>query len=510
MSVKQKFALTFDIKACFQFMRTSILTLKHGKCRTPMFMPVGTQAAIKGLTSQQLKQLDVDLMLCNTYFMNLRPGPDVVSHLGGLHGLMNWDGCILTDSGGFQMVSLLDLSEITEEGVKFKSPIDGQITLLTPEESIQIQNKLGADIIMALDDVVPSTLTGPRVIEAQERTIRWLDRCYSAHTRPLEQNLFAIVQGALDLDLRRKCVEEFIKRDDHIPGYAIGGLSGGEEKDQFWRVVHACAQMLPPNKPRYCMGVGYPVDVIICSVLGVDMFDCVYPCRTARFGTALADVPGGVVQLRSNLFNHDVGPIDKNCDCFVCKGFSRARLHQVAGRDTGNELITYHNIAYMMNLTRRFRTALLDTSVVSSTVTTVERSSSSSNDSPTFVKVSNPIVSFVVFFMRTIFPRKIDVPEWVQNSLLAGHVCDLLAEYPEDGSVLVDDSVFLTLLNGEFSGRSIKSPYHVEKDKRNIHGVSKKMGKGGEKNQNPIKRKLPTVKKKKGKEDEDIDDEDIL
>ncbi|KAK2956720.1 putative Queuine tRNA-ribosyltransferase catalytic subunit 1 [Blattamonas nauphoetae] len=438
-------ALRFETHETWNYARRSTLTLPHGPCRTPMFMPVGTQGAMKGITSAQMVELDVDLMLSNTYWMNFRPGPDVVKELGGLHGLMSWPKNILTDSGGFQMVSLLDLSTVTEEGVTFKSPVNGEMTLLTPEESISIQNRLGADIIMALDDVIPSVTTGPRVLEAQERTIRWLDRCYAAHSRPHDQNLFAIVQGGLDLDLRRKCVDAFLQRDDHIPGYAIGGLSGGEEKDIFWRVVANTCAMLPPGKPRYVMGVGYPVDIVVCVAVGADMFDCVYPCRTARFGTALADVPGGVVQLRSDKFTNDQTVIDKNCKCFICKGgMTRSRLHQVACQEGGGELITYHNIAYMMNLTARLRAAI----------------------------TNGTFPQFVISFMKTIFPRRVDVPDWICNALAYAKISSNLLEehYPANEQLVIDDSVFMTMVKEAGSGH-IKSPYHV-KD-RNIHGFQK-------------------------------------
>ncbi|EKX51466.1 hypothetical protein GUITHDRAFT_85003 [Guillardia theta CCMP2712] len=251
-------------------------------------MPVGTMAAVKGLTVDELEALDVPIILGNTYHLALRPGTELLDELGGLHDFMGWRRSILTDSGGFQMVSLLKLANITEEGVTFQSPSDGSQMLLTPEKSIQLQNEIGADIIMALDDVVSSTTPDPeRVQEAMHRTLRWIDRCIAAHKKPDKQNLFGIVQGGLDLDLRATCCHELIKRN--LPGYAIGGLSGGEAKDEFWKVVLCCTKLLPPNKPRYCMGVGYPIDLVVCVALGVDMFDCVYPARTARFGVALTD-----------------------------------------------------------------------------------------------------------------------------------------------------------------------------------------------------------------------------
>ncbi|XP_020612439.1 queuine tRNA-ribosyltransferase catalytic subunit 1-like isoform X2 [Orbicella faveolata] len=262
--------------------RTAILTLPHYKVETPVFMPVGTQGTMKGLTSKQLTELDCQIILGNTYHLGMRPGTEILEKAGGLHGFMNWKRALLTDSGGFQMVSLLKLAEITEEGVKFQSPHDGQEMLLTPEKSTEIQNSIGADIIMQLDDVVSSTTTGPRVEEAMLRSIRWLDRCIAAHARPTEQNLFAIIQGGLDPELRKTCVKEMVKRN--TPGIAIGGLSGGEEKSLFCKTVTLCTDLLPKSKPRYLMGVGYAVDLVVCCALGVDMFDCVYPTRTAVSG----------------------------------------------------------------------------------------------------------------------------------------------------------------------------------------------------------------------------------
>ncbi|KJE93636.1 queuine tRNA-ribosyltransferase [Capsaspora owczarzaki ATCC 30864] len=259
--------------------RVSRLVLPHSTVDTPVFMPVGTQGTMKGLTSEQVESLGCQLILGNTYHLGTRPGPALLQQLGGLHKFMNWNRSLLTDSGGFQMVSLLALAEITEEGVRFQSPHDGSMLMLTPEKSMELQNVIGADIMMQLDDVVSSLISGPRVVEAMHRSIRWLDRCIEAHSAPHKQSLFAIIQGGLDNNLRTQCVAEMVKRD--LPGYAIGGLSGGEQKDPFWRVVDHCTNLLPENKPRYLMGVGYAVDLVVCSALGVDMFDCVFPTRTA-------------------------------------------------------------------------------------------------------------------------------------------------------------------------------------------------------------------------------------
>ena len=288
-------------------------------------MPVGTQGTLKGLLPSQLCELDCRIMLSNTYHLGNRPGVEVLEQAGGLHSFMGWDRSLLTDSGGFQMVSLLKLAEISEEGVNFESPYDGSKCMLTPERSIEIQRTIGADIMMQLDDVVDATHSDPdRFEEARHRTVRWLDRCLTAHPRPDKQNLFPIVQGGLDVEKRKDCAAQLTKRD--VPGFAIGGLSGGEEKDTFWRIVAVSASSLPDTKPRYLMGVGHQVDLVVCSALGVDMFDCVFPTRTARFGTALVfDAPGEII-LKKATYETDFSPIDPTCNCSTCKTYSRLVL----------------------------------------------------------------------------------------------------------------------------------------------------------------------------------------
>ncbi|GAM20362.1 hypothetical protein SAMD00019534_035370 [Acytostelium subglobosum LB1] len=349
--------LKFNIIAQSGMARAADLTLPRHTCSTPMFMPVGTQGTVKGLTSQQLVDLNAGVILGNTYHLGHRPGPEVMKSVGGLPTFMNYPRAMLTDSGGFQMVSLLSLAEITEEGVKFQSPHDGSTMTLTPELSMQIQNAIGADIMMALDDVVSSTTTGPRVEEAMYRTLRWIDRCINAHERPQDQNIFCIVQGGLDAKLREICMEGLIQRE--FPGYAIGGLSGGESKDIFWRVVAQCTAKLPNDKPRYLMGVGYALDLVVCSALGVDMFDCVFPSRTARFGTAL--VTAGSLNLKSGEFAEDFRPVDEDCDCMVCKNYTRAYIHLVVGKESvGGQLLTYHNMAYQMRLMREIRQSIIE------------------------------------------------------------------------------------------------------------------------------------------------------
>lgn len=312
-------------------------------------------------------------------------GTSVLEKAGGLHKFMGWDRCLLTDSGGFQMVSLLKLAEITEEGVKFESPHDRSEMMLTPEKSIEIQNSIGADIIMQLDDVVHSCVTGPRVEEAMYRTIRWLDRCIAAHKRPHDQCIFPIVQGGLYPDLRKKCAEELIKRD--VPGFAIGGLSGGEEKSQFWKMVTISTDILPKEKPRYLMGVGFAVDLVVCVALGCDMFDCVYPTRTARFGTAL--VPSGHLLLKKDIYAKDFRPIDENCKCSTCRQYTRAYLHTVVQTETvACQLVTVHNVAYQLDLMRSIQQSI----------------------------VEDRFPEFIRQFFNKQFPNK-DYPEWAVDAL---------------------------------------------------------------------------------------------
>ncbi|XP_074710835.1 queuine tRNA-ribosyltransferase catalytic subunit 1 [Strix uralensis] len=366
--------------------RAGELRLPHGPVPCPVFMPVGTRGTAKGVTAAQLAALGCRICLGNTYHLGTRPGPELVQRAGGLHGFMDWPHNLLTDSGGFQMVSLVELSEVTEEGVRFRSPYGGKEILLSPEKSIEIQNALGADIMMQLDDVVSSTTTGPRVEEAMHRSVRWLDRCIAANRRPETQRLFAIIQGGLDPALRTQCLEEMTRRD--VPGFAIGGLSGGEDKDSFWRMVKLSTDLLPRDKPRYLMGVGYATDLVVCVALGCDMFDCVFPTRTARFGSAL--VPWGSLQLKNKQFAKDFRPIDENCGCPTCQRHSRAYLHALLRSETAAlHHLTIHNIAYQLNLMGSIRESIL----------------------------AQRFPEFVREFLRTMYgPR---VPAWVTEALAA-------------------------------------------------------------------------------------------
>ncbi|XP_076032902.1 tRNA-guanine transglycosylase [Oratosquilla oratoria] len=336
--------------------RTSLMKLPNYTVELPMFMPVGTQGTMKGLLPEQVKEAGAQIILGNTYHLGTRPGKDLMTKFEGLHKFMQWDRALLTDSGGFQMVSLLELAEITEEGVKFKSPYDGSECMLTPEESIEIQNAIGADIMMQLDDVVHVRETDyERFKTATYRTTRWLERCMKANKNPQTQNLFPIIQGGLFEDLRKISLEQLIAKD--APGYAVGGLSGGEDKDKFWPTVHLCTDHLPKNKPRYCMGVGFAVDLVVCCALGVDMFDCVFPTRTARFGCALVD--NGQINLKAKNYALDFGPIDEACDCSTCKNYTKAYLHTVVTKETvACHLLSVHNIAYQMRLMKQIRESI--------------------------------------------------------------------------------------------------------------------------------------------------------
>ena len=338
--------------------RYTNLTLPHYDCFTPMFMPVGTQGCVKGLTSMQLEEIECQVILGNTYHLGQRPGKDLFLECGGLHKFMSWKRGLLTDSGGFQMVSLADLSDVTEEGVTFQSPIDGKSEMLTPEKSVEIQNAIGADIIMALDDVVSSVkISKERFEEATHRTTRWIDRCIKGHKRPKEQALFGIVQGGLDDRLRDISLKGLLKRGKDLPGFAIGGLAGGEGKEDFCRVLESALPKLPFNKPRYVMGIGYPIDIVICTAFGGDMYDCVFPSRTARFGNAL--VPEGTLRLKQAQYKTDERKVQDDCDCVCCLNYTRKDLNKIAGKETEASIVlTYHNLRYLMRLCKQMREAI--------------------------------------------------------------------------------------------------------------------------------------------------------
>ena len=355
MADKQDGNFKFSLLAEDSGARAGTFTTPHGEIQTPVFMPVGTQATVKSLTPVQLKDLNVQILLSNTYHLYLRPGADVVQELGGLHQLMQWDRPILTDSGGFQVFSLGELRKITDESVTFRSHIDGSQHVFTPESVIAIQEKLDADIIMAFDECA-EPLDKDYSAKAMQRTHRWAQRCKDAQSRN-DQALFGIVQGGIFDDLRRKSAEYIASLD--FPGNAIGGLSVGESKEDMLRTIEGVNQILPTNKPRYLMGVGTPYDLIEGIRRGVDMFDCVLPTRLARHHAALT--MKGRVNLSKAENARDPNPIDPDCACYTCQNFTRAYLrHLIIAREMlASTLISIHNIHTLVSLAAILRESIL-------------------------------------------------------------------------------------------------------------------------------------------------------
>ncbi|MDB9465767.1 tRNA guanosine(34) transglycosylase Tgt [Dolichospermum circinale] len=336
--------------------RAGIFSTPHGPVETPRFMPVGTLANVKTITPAQLAATGAQMVLANTYHLHLQPGEAIVAGGGGLHKFMGWPGPMLTDSGGFQVFSLSEMRKITEEGVTFRSPHDGQMIKLTPERSIEIQNILGADVIMAFDECPPYPATRQEVEAATDRTYRWLKRSISAHQRQ-DQALFPIVQGGVYLDLRARAAGELAQLD--MPGYAIGGVSVGEPTDLMAQIVQTTAPLLPVNKPRYLMGVGTYREMAIAIASGVDLFDCVIPTRWARHGTAIVD--GERWNLKNAKFREDFTPLDTNCPCYTCENFSRAYIsHLVRSQEIlAYTLLTIHNITELIRFTQKIRASIL-------------------------------------------------------------------------------------------------------------------------------------------------------
>ena len=336
--------------------RCGVVQTRHGSLDTPVFMPVGTQGTVKGITPAQLKEIGAHIILGNTYHLYLRPGDKLIAGLGGLHAFANWDRSILTDSGGFQIFSLRELNKINDEGVEFQSHLDGSRHTMSPEKSIEIQNNLGADIIMCFDECVPYPAGRAYVSDSVERTYRWAKRCLKAHQRPNEQSLFGIVQGAFDKELRRISAEQLVQLD--FPGYAVGGLSVGEPKPLMYEMLDVTIPLLPEEKPRYLMGVGTPEDFFEAVERGVDMFDCVMPTRNARNGTLFTSK--GKLVVRNALYAKDPLPPDPGCSCYTCSHFSRAYLRHLfkAGEMLGPTLATYHNLYFFIQLMERIRKAI--------------------------------------------------------------------------------------------------------------------------------------------------------
>ncbi len=356
-------AITYElIKQCpHTGARAGIIHTPHGSFETPIFMPVGTQASVKTLSPEELKQMGAGIILSNTYHLFLRPGTELVRDAGGLHKFMNWDRGILTDSGGFQVFSLGKLRKISEEGVTFRSHVDGSKKFLSPEIAVKAQMNLGADIIMAFDECIPYPADHDYAQKSTERTLRWAKRCKDTLIRE-DQGLFGIVQGGMYEELRRHCADELIDMD--FPGYAIGGLSVGESKELMYEVLEYTAGYLPKNKPRYLMGVGTPDYLVEGVKRGIDMFDCVFPTRVARNGTVMTW--NGRMIIKNAEFEHDFRPLDENCGCYACRNYSRAYIrHLVRVNEIfGIRLLTIHNLYFLIDFMRKMRQAIIDDNFV--------------------------------------------------------------------------------------------------------------------------------------------------
>lgn len=327
----------------------------HGFVQTPVFMPVGTQATVKTMTPEEIHEIGAEIILSNTYHLYLRPGADLIAEAGGLHNFMHWDGPILTDSGGFQIFSLGNLREITDDGAYFRSHIDGSLHYFTPEKAVEVQAMLGSDIAMVLDECTPYPIDYDYAAAALKRTTLWARRAKEVHQRT-DQALFGIVQGSCFDDLRLKAVEELLQLD--FPGYAIGGLSVGEPKSEMYRILDLVVPQLPSDKPRYLMGVGSPDCLWEGVQRGIDMFDCVLPTRIARNGTVFTHQ--GKLVVRNAAYAHDFRPLDSECNCYVCQHYSRAYIRHLikANEVLGIRLTSYHNLYFLINLMQEIQTAI--------------------------------------------------------------------------------------------------------------------------------------------------------
>ena len=347
----------FEIKhICAQSgARTGVLHTPHGDIQTPIFMPVGTLATVKFLDSQELDALGAQIILANTYHLWLRPGCDVLTKAGGVHNFMNYHRPMLTDSGGFQVFSLAENRKISEEGVTFKSHLDGSKLFMSPEESIRIQNIIGADIMMSFDECIPFPATYEYAKKSTERTIRWAKRGKDAHQRD-DQALFGIVQGGDYQDLREMCAKALTEMN--FDGYSIGGTSVGEDKETMYRMIDYAVKYLPENKPRYLMGVGAVNDLLEGVARNVDMFDCVLPTRIARHGTLMTSQ--GRINIKRSIYKEDFTPLDPNCDCETCRNYSRAYLHHLfrCNEGLGQRLLSIHNLRYLVSLMEQVRKAI--------------------------------------------------------------------------------------------------------------------------------------------------------
>lgn len=336
--------------------RLGQITTPHGTFDTPMFMPVGTQASVKAMAPEELKEMGAGVILANTYHLWLRPGEDLVEEAGGLHQFMNWDQGILTDSGGFQVFSLAESRNITEEGVHFKNHLNGQKLFLSPEKAIAIENALGADIMMSFDECPPFFESYDYIKKSIERTSRWAERGLRAHKNPQTQALFGIVQGGGHKALREQSARDLVSLD--FPGYSIGGLSVGESKAEMNHVLDFTTPLLPENKPRYLMGVGSPDALIDGVIRGVDMFDCVLPTRIARNGTCMTSK--GRLVVKNAKYARDFRPLDEKCNCYACRNYTRAYIRHLLKTDEifGLRLTSYHNLYFLLDLMRKIRAAI--------------------------------------------------------------------------------------------------------------------------------------------------------
>lgn len=352
-SVSETFSVLHRDSGCGA--RLGSLRTDHGSIETPIFMPVGTNATVKAMTPEDLLAVEAQIILANTYHLYLRPGHELIEKLGGLHRFMNWNAPILTDSGGFQVFSLGALRKISEEGVRFQSHIDGSYHLLTPERATTIQESLGADIIMCFDECPPATADKKYVERSLEMTSRWAKRCKDVHTRKGQQ-LFGIIQGGMHHDLRARSLQDICSIG--FDGYALGGLSVGEKKEEMYGVMECCAPMMPQDAPRYIMGIGTPEDLLEAIWHGYDMFDCVMPTRNARNGMLFTSQ--GRVNIKAKCHEDDESALDPECGCYVCSNYSRAYLRHLyrAGEILSSHLNTYHNIYYYLNLMKKAREAI--------------------------------------------------------------------------------------------------------------------------------------------------------
>ncbi len=341
--------------------RLGTIETNYGTYSTPMFMPVGTRASVKGVSPKELKEINSGIILANTYHLWLRPGEDLIDSAGGLHKFMSWNGPILTDSGGFQVFSLARRKDITESGVKFKSHIDGTPLFLTPEKSIEIQNKLDSDIAMSFDECIPYPAEYEYVKKSVERTLRWAKRGKDVFNNK-RQSLFGIVQGGEYEDLRKYCSEELVKMN--FDGYSIGGTSVGENKETMYKMVEYSTKYLPHDKVRYLMGVGDPIDIIEGVIRGVDIFDCVLPTRIARHGNAFTRY--GKINLKNAKYKSDFTPIDESCDCYACKNFTKAYIRHLVSVDEmlGLSLLSIHNLRFLIRLTEDLRECIKNDNIL--------------------------------------------------------------------------------------------------------------------------------------------------